>query len=106
MRIFLRIYPLFEIDTRAKSFSILGNRQWGREMPSIDRIKEEIGWLKVPFGLLAVVDASLLGWLAQSYTKANPVLLAAASAAAIVVTSGIFQINRIAYRLIDDLEGN
>ena len=54
----------------------------------------------VPFGLfLAVVDASLLGWLAQSYTKANPVLVAALlDVAAIVVTSGIFQINRIAYR--------
>ena len=75
-------------------------------MARVDWIKEEIGWLKVPFGLLAVVDASLLGWLAQSYTKANPVLLAAASVAAIVVTSGVFQINRIAYRLIDDLEEN
>jgi hypothetical protein len=51
-----------------------------------------------------VVDASLLGWLAQSYTKANLILLAAASIAAIVVTSVIFQINRIAYRRIDDLE--
>jgi 4-hydroxybenzoate polyprenyltransferase len=73
-------------------------------MARVDRIKEEIGWLKVPFGPLAVVDASLLGWLAQSYTKANLILLAAASIAAIVVTSVIFQINRIAYRRIDDLE--
>ena len=73
-------------------------------MARVDRIKEEIGWLKVPFGLLAVVDASLLGWLAQSYTRANPALVAAAAVAAIVVTSGIFQINRIAYRRIDDLE--
>ena len=73
-------------------------------MARVGRIKEEIGWLKVPFGLLAVVDASLLGWLAQSYTKANPVLLAAANVAAIVVTSVIFQINRIAYSRIDDLE--
>jgi 4-hydroxybenzoate polyprenyltransferase len=73
-------------------------------MTRADRIKEEIGWLKVPFGLLAVIDASLLGWLAQSYTKANPVLVAAATFAVIVVSSGIFQINRIAYRLFDDLE--
>ena len=73
-------------------------------MARVDWIKEEIGWLKVPFGLLAVVDASLLGWLAQSYTKANFVLLAAASVAATVVPSGMFQINRIAYRRIDDLE--
>ena len=73
-------------------------------MARVDRIKEEIGWLKVPFGLLAVVEASVLGWLAQSYTKANLILLAAASIAAIVVTIVIFQINRIAYRRIDDLE--
>lgn len=73
-------------------------------MARVERIKEEIGWLKVPFGLLAVVDASLLGWLAQSYTKANPILVAAASVAAIVVTSSVFQINRTAYRRIDDLE--
>ena len=75
-------------------------------MARVDRIKEEIGWLKVPFGLLAVVDASLIGWLAQSHTTANPALVAAASGAAIVVTSAIFQINRIAYRRIDDLEEN
>ena len=75
-------------------------------MPRVDSIKEEIGWLKVPFGLLAVIDASLLGWLAQSYTKANQVLVAAAGVAAIVVTIGIVQINRIAYRRIDDLEEN
>ena len=73
-------------------------------MARVDRIKEEIGWLKVPFGLLAVVDASLLGWLAQSYTKASPVLVAASTVAVIVVSSGIFKLNRIAYRLFDDLE--
>ena len=75
-------------------------------MPRVDRIKEEIGWLKVPFGLLAVIDASLLGWLAQSYTKTNPILVAAASIAAIVVTSAIVQINQVAYRRIGDLEEN
>ena len=73
-------------------------------MASVDRIKEEIGWLKVPFGLLAVVDASLLGWLAQSYTKANPIMVAASTVAVIVVSSGNFQLNRIAYCLFDDLE--
>lgn len=73
-------------------------------MPSVDRIKEEIGRLKVPFGLLAVIDASLLGWLAQSYAKASSALVAAAIIAVIVVSSGSFQINRIAYRRFDGLE--
>ena len=75
-------------------------------MARVDRIKEEIGWLKVPFGLLAVVDASLLGWLAQSYAKANSALVAATTIAVIVVSSGIFQMNRIAYRRFDELEEN
>ena len=73
-------------------------------MARVDRIKEEIGWLKVPFGLLAVIDASLLGWLAQSYAKSSSALVAGATIAVIVVSSGIFQINRIAYRRFDDLE--
>ena len=73
-------------------------------MSRVDRLKEEIGWLKVPFGILTVVDASLLGWLAQSYPKATPTLIVAASAAVILVSGGIIQINRIAYRRVNDLE--
>jgi hypothetical protein len=75
-------------------------------MARVDRIKEEIGWLKVPFGLLAVIDASVLGWLARSYTKANPALVAAATIALIVLSRSIFQINRIAYRRFDDLQSD
>ncbi len=73
-------------------------------MARADRLKEEIGWLKVSFGLLAVVDVSLLAWLVQSYSTANPVLVFAALIATIVVSGGIFLINRIAYRCIDDIE--
>lgn len=70
----------------------------------IDRLKEEIGWLKVPFGLLVVVDASLLGWLAQSYSTASAVVVFAASIASIAVTAAVFWMNRVAYRRIADLE--
>ncbi len=73
-------------------------------MAKVERLKEEIGWLKVPFGLLAVVDASLLGWLAQSYATANPVLVFAGGIAIIVVSGSIFSIHRIAYRCIGDIE--
>lgn len=73
-------------------------------MAKFDRLKEEIGWLKVPFGLLVVVDASLLGWLAQSYRSVSPVLVLAAVVAIIVVSASIFVINRVAYRHIDEIE--
>jgi len=36
--------------------------------------------------------------------KANPILVAASTIAVIVVSSGIFRLNHIAYRLFDDLE--
>ena len=73
-------------------------------MARVDRLKEEIGWLKVPFGLLLVIDASLLGWLAQSYATAHPFLMFAAGIAVIAISIGIFLINRRAYRRIDDIE--
>lgn len=69
-----------------------------------DRLKEEIGWLKVPFGLLFVIDASLLGWVAQSYATASLSLMFAAGIAIIGVSTGIFLINRRAYRRIDNME--
>jgi hypothetical protein len=67
-------------------------------MARTERLKEEIGWLKVPFGLLVVVDASLLGWPAQFYATATPVLVFAASIASVAVSSGVFWINRVAYQ--------
>lgn len=73
-------------------------------MARIDRLEEEIGWLKVPFGLLLVIDASMLGWLAQSYTAADPVLVLTAGIAVIGVSIAIFWINRSANRRIDDIE--
>ena len=39
-------------------------------MGKIDEIKEEIGWLKVMFGIFTAVDISLLGWLVQNYDQA------------------------------------
>ena len=43
-------------------------------MARIDRLKEEVGWLKVVFGVLVALDASLLGWLAQNYASASHLL--------------------------------
>jgi hypothetical protein len=71
---------------------------------SIDRLKEEIGWLKVPFGVLVVVDASLLGWLAQSYAEVSPVLVFAGGVATVAIAGAVFWINRVAYRRMKSIE--
>lgn len=73
-------------------------------MARVDRLKEEIGWLKVPFGLLLVIDASLLGWLAQSYDTSSPALVLAAGGATIAVSINLFRMNGVAYRRLRDIE--
>ena len=73
-------------------------------MARIDRLKEEIGWLKVILGILAAIDASLLGWLAQNYASGGGVLVRTGTAAAMAVTYAIVKVNQLAYRRIEELE--
>ena len=86
-------------DAAAKAF---GNA-WGRDMAKLDSAKEEIGWLKVLFAVLAAVDASLVAWLSQTYSTANRILLICAILAAAVITACVVWINRVAYRRIREL---
>ena len=73
-------------------------------MAQIDKIKEEIGWLKVIFAILIATDISLVAWLSQNYGKAAPLLLEIGLVIAFLVTLAIFWINNVAYRKIDKLE--
>lgn len=63
-------------------------------MARIDKLKEEIGRLKIIFAILTATDISLVAWVVQNYGKAVPILL----------TSVIIWINRVAYRKINELE--
>ena len=72
-------------------------------MAQIDKIKEEIGWLKVIFAILIATDISLVAWLAQNYRKASPLLLKIGLAVAFLITLIIIWINNVAYRKIDEL---
>ena len=73
-------------------------------MAQIDKLKEEIGWLKVIFAILIATDISLIAWLAQNYGKAPSLLLTIGLAVAVLVTLIIIWINNVAYRKIDKLE--
>jgi len=73
-------------------------------MAKIDRSKEEIGWLKLVFGVLVAIDVSLVGWLAQNYASANRFLLVSGVIATAVVTLGVVRINRVAYHRMRELE--
>jgi drug/metabolite transporter (DMT)-like permease len=67
-------------------------------------LKEEIGWLKVAFGIAVALDASLVAWLAQNYATASPIIVGAGLIAVLVVASMIVLINRRAYKHIEELE--
>ena len=73
-------------------------------MAQIDKLKEEIGWLKVIFAILIATDISLIAWLTQNYGKTPSLLLKIGLAAAVLITLIIIWINNVAYRKIDKLE--
>ena len=44
-------------------------------MARIDKLKEEIGWLKIIFTILIATDISLGAWVVQNYGKTSKTLL-------------------------------
>lgn len=73
-------------------------------MAYIDKLKEEIGWLKVVFTILIATDISLAAWVIQNYGKANRFLTIGGATAVFLITVIIIWMNRVAYRKIDKLE--
>ena len=72
-------------------------------MSETDKIKEEIGWLKVVFGLLIITDISLVGWITRNIFDIHALLLIAAIIIVALITWVIMAINQRVYRKLDDL---
>ena len=73
-------------------------------MSKAEKLKEEIGWLKVVFGIFVATDISMIAWLVQNVGQARFVLVLACIFAVAGVTFGVVRFSRIAYRKIDELE--
>ena len=73
-------------------------------MAKLDKLKEEIGWMKIIFGILIAADISLLAWVAQNYNETDTLLRYICIFGIVVITGIIFLINKAAYRRIDELE--
>ena len=73
-------------------------------MAKADKVREELGWLKVVFAVSAAVDASVLGWLAQKYNSADTLLVVVAILVAAGLTAYVARMNVVAYRRIRELE--
>ena len=64
-------------------------------MSEIDKIKEELGWLKIVFGLLLVTNISLVGWIVRNIFNIHVLFLLTA----------IIIINQRAYEAIGNSGG-
>ncbi len=73
-------------------------------MSKIDKIKEEIGWLKVAFGLLTAILVSLVGFIATSYKTTESYLIVLALITAVIISFAIIIVNKKAFKKIDELE--
>ena len=73
-------------------------------MAHIDKVKEEIGWLKVVFAIFLATALSLIAWLVENYGKGQTLLLVVGGVAAFLVMLAIIWINSVAKRKINKLE--
>ena len=73
-------------------------------MPKIDKIKEQIGWLKVVFGLLFATDISLIAYLFNSIERLSMFKISLVLLGLVLVTIDILVTNRKAMNRIDSLE--
>ncbi len=73
-------------------------------MARIDKLKEEMGWLKIIFTILIATDISLGAWVVQNYGKTSKALLIISVIGVFLLTFVIVWVNQAAYRKIDELE--
>jgi hypothetical protein len=63
-------------------------------MPELDGLREELAYLRLWLGMLAVSEISLLGWIAAAVEAAPSRLLALAVAVIIALGLSIFRLHR------------
>lgn len=72
-------------------------------MSQIDEIKEELGWLKVAFGVLIVTIVSVLGWIAQNMLTADKQVFVTAVLVLLLLIFITVKLNKFAYKKIRSL---
>ena len=69
-----------------------------------EKIKEQIGWLKVVFGISSAILVTLCGWLANNYDNADNISSISATALILFFAFVIILANKVAYKKMDELE--
>ena len=75
-------------------------------MAKIDRLKEQIGYLKVIFGILVAILVSVIGWFASHYDEITVLDIRTVLSFMLVVilSVGIVYINKQIIHYINELE--
>lgn len=73
-------------------------------MAHIDKVREEIGWLKVIFAIFLATALSFVAWLVENHGKGQTLLLVIGGVAAVLVMLATIWINSVAKRKINKLE--
>lgn len=70
-------------------------------MSELDRLKEQLVYLRFWLGIMVVTEITLVGWLISTPTSANPTLWFIGAFGAVVLGVGIFLVHRQIERRID-----
>ena len=73
-------------------------------MAHIDKVKEEIGWLKVIFAVFLATALSLIAWLVENYKREPKFLPIVGGVAVLLIMLAIIWVNSVAKRKINKLE--
>jgi hypothetical protein len=69
----------------------------------LDRLKEQLVYLRFWLGIMVVTEISLVGWLASAADSATPRLIALAIAGIVVLGFGILLLHRQIERRIEQI---
>jgi len=72
-------------------------------MSELDRLKEQLVYLRFWLGIMVVTDISLVGWLASTVYTATTALLTFAIVGILVLSLGIFLLHRQIERRIEHI---
>ena len=73
-------------------------------MARIDKLNEEIGWLKVIFTISIATDISLIAWLIQSYGRIQLSLSILGAIGALLIMFLIDRLDSMAREKMNELE--
>jgi len=69
----------------------------------LDRLKEQLVYLRFWLGIMVVTEITLVGWLISTPNTADPVLWSLAAVGVVLLGFGIFLLHRQVERRIDQI---